>query len=417
MSIGPAILLVATVWAGQQVPFGREHGPTLVYRPMSGSMSNVTQTYYGQPGPISTWTNDTGTSVSRDIRPQTNVGASPTFLGGSKEIDIYNSYLIYKKIIGEISLEEALHSRCFGGCPRYSYCQDGFCVCDPAHSVVQLYGRCFNDKTVKFVGDHDKYRKPTLRPRPEWCFCVNRCGKKMCQQHLENEECKIPEYPNIFHHNAQYCRRGDHNHCMRKDMNMICGEKKVVDKSDMMEKHVCECRQGMAFDTKSMECRIFINVDCTYEPKTPAALQSELARFLKGELEELDRDYSKAEAKTTFCNIIDSVAEKNATAWNPNVVTSLSTSLNPGESMVLILHSLWGLVTESLGYCPGTQPQTVMRDLLRSSSPTLYRTMIGIGNLWSDLVDILEHYLLGEDFWLDLTLDHLNDFLYYTFLE
>ena len=113
MSIGPAILLVATVWAGQQVPFGREHGPTLVYRPMSGSMSNVTQTYYGQPGPISTWTNDTGTSVSRDIRPQTNVGASPTFLGGSKAIDIYNSFLIYKKIIGEISLEEARHSRFF----------------------------------------------------------------------------------------------------------------------------------------------------------------------------------------------------------------------------------------------------------------------------------------------------------------
>ena len=118
------------------------------------------------------------------------------------------------------------------------------------------------------------------------------------------------------------------------------------------------------------------------------------------------------------------VAEKNATAWNPNVVTavsSLPTSLNPGESMVLILQSLWGLVTdilgycpgtqpptgmrglvtESLGYCPGTQPHRVMRDLFRSSSPTLYRTIIGIRNLWSDLVDILEHYLLGEDFWLD----------------
>ena len=55
-----------------------------------------------------------------------------------------------------------------------------------------------------------------------------------------------------------------------------------------------------------MECRIFIDVDCTDEPETPAVLQSELARLLKGELEELDRDYSKADAKTTFCNIIDS---------------------------------------------------------------------------------------------------------------
>ena len=100
MSIGPAILLIATAWAGHQNLFGLEHGPTLVHRPISSSMSNITRTYYGQPGPMSTWTNGTQTTVSPDIQPRTNVGASTTFLGGSKAIDIYNSFLIYKKIIG-----------------------------------------------------------------------------------------------------------------------------------------------------------------------------------------------------------------------------------------------------------------------------------------------------------------------------
>ena len=51
-----------------------------------------------------------------------------------------------------------------------------------------------------------------------------------------------------------------------------------------------------------MECRIFIDVDCTDEAKT-AELSTDI---LKEKLEKQDREYSKAEAKNMLCNLMDS---------------------------------------------------------------------------------------------------------------
>ena len=52
---------------------------------------------------------------------------------------------------------------------------------------------------------------------------------------------------------------------------------------------------------RSMECRIFIDVDCTDEAKT-AELSTDI---LKEKLEKQDREYSKAEAKNMLCNLMD----------------------------------------------------------------------------------------------------------------
>ena len=57
-----------------------------------------------------------------------------------------------------------------------------------------------------------------------------------------------------------------------------------------------------------MECRIFIDVDCTYETAYPkAAPDSNLIKLLRGVRGvEPDKDYTKEEVRAGFCNLLDS---------------------------------------------------------------------------------------------------------------
>ena len=56
-----------------------------------------------------------------------------------------------------------------------------------------------------------------------------------------------------------------------------------------------------------MECRIFIDVDCTYETAYPEGVPENLINLLKGARGvEPERDYSSEEARTAFCNLLDS---------------------------------------------------------------------------------------------------------------
>lgn len=260
------------------------------------------------------------------------IGIGPTYLGGREtdeagtklSLDIYNQYINYKRLmLLNLVDDEQYYTRwtatnqCIGACPQYSYCKQGICVCNhAADAVVQIYGRCFGNRTASFVGDHDKYRKPTPPARPEWCFCEKKNGgKTVCDQHRNNEMCKVVTYPNNFDHNTQMCLRGDHSHCLGKDINMFCGEKTIWDPTDGIEKNVCQCRKDMKFDTKLMECRLFIDVDCTYETESAEAEESKLTKLLKGQGEP-DKEYTQKEIKSAFCNLIDSLADD----YNAHVV-------------------------------------------------------------------------------------------------
>jgi len=359
------------------------------------------------------------------------VGHGPSFLGGSEAgqdrtnlaFDVYNQFINYKGIIGELSMDEKVyHSRwtakdyCLGACPRYSYCKDGLCVCNHEQSMVQLYGQCHGNDTLHLVGDKSKYRKPDPRPRPEWCFCYGRCGgREVCQNLKEREQCKATIYPNLFDHNSQFCRRGDHDHCKSKDINMICGDKKMMDWRDRMEKNVCECRKGMEFDTKSMECRIFIDVDCADEAKTELS-----ADILKEKFEKPDREYSKAEAKNMLCNLMDSVAEEYAVAWNPsNLETNSSLIvLDPEDSFILLINVLGNHLRRAMGYCPDTPFVEFWKDFLKfwkdflkfcfPNSRSYYREfeymlrdpphfLFRMNGMWLDF----EEYLVVERHWWD----------------
>ena len=117
---------------------------------------------------------------------------------------------------------------------------DGICVCDhnggwtqvcsniaptSRHTLaLQIYGRCFDATTAVFHDlDNDiKFRKPV---RPDWCTCLTTKGagkdKKtepekffICEEHYHKEECQPA--PDLFDHNAQFCKPGDHSECHTK---------------------------------------------------------------------------------------------------------------------------------------------------------------------------------------------------------
>jgi len=255
------------------------------------------------------------------------IGLGPTYIGGREtdeagtklSLDIYKQYINYKRLMMmNLAPDEQYYTRwtsanqCIGACPQYSYCQQGICVCNHvADSVVQIYGRCFGNRTASFVGDKEKYRKPTPPARPEWCFCEQKNGgKRICDNERNNPMCKPVTYPNNFDHNTQVCRRGDHAHCLGKDINMFCGDKTMWDPTDGQEKNLCQCRKDMKFDTKLMECRLFIDVDCTYVTASPDKDNSNLNKLLKGQLDEPDKEYKQEEITSAFCSLIDSVAKE-----------------------------------------------------------------------------------------------------------
>lgn len=256
------------------------------------------------------------------------LGIGPTYIGGRDtdaegtelSLTIYKQFINFKRLTKQsLADDENYYSRwvdqneCLGSCPSKSYCKKGVCICNPSEDVVQIYGQCFANTTAFFVGDDAKYRKPKPPARPEWCFCEKKNGgREICNQHRGREECQVVTYPNNFDHNSQFCRRGDHSFCLGKDINMFCGARTLQDPTDGINKHLCECRKDMKFDTRNMECRLFIDVDCTYETEADYDKESNLAKVLIQGVDP-EKEYTFEEVRKAFCNIIEGEsAEYNA---------------------------------------------------------------------------------------------------------
>jgi len=91
---------------------------------------------------------------------------------------------------------------------------------------------------------------------------------------------------------------------------MFCGAKTMFDPRDRFEKNLCECRHDMDFDTKNMECRIHLKVDCTNAKKDETLLESNLVKLMNGQIEEPDQEYTPDQIRDGFCNLLDSVADE-----------------------------------------------------------------------------------------------------------
>ena len=97
---------------------------------------------------------------------------------------------------------------------------------------------------------------------------------------------------------------------------MYCSGNTMLDPTDNVEKYLCQCRPDMKFDTRNMECRIFIDVDCTYTEKrdlgseseptetSSASTLKEIVAALKGQ-GPIKPTFDTHSANLAFCNLID----------------------------------------------------------------------------------------------------------------
>jgi len=265
------------------------------------------------------------------------LGIGPSYIGGRDSdlegtqlsLKIYSQYVMFKRMMGMNLVNDEKYYQeyfqrdsCIGSCIGYSYCKKGICVCDHSQSVTQIYGRCFPNATAYFVGNKDKYRKPTPPPLPDWCYCTytrtdkegrETTRREICNQHKGIEECTVPTYPDEFDHRNQFCQPNDNSHCLDLDNNFFCSSETVHDPRDNIRKNVCRCRKDMKFDTRNMECRLFIDVDCTSETSEGYDADGEIAKVLRGEKQpSLENNFSQKDVKKYFCNLLDSQSTEYA---------------------------------------------------------------------------------------------------------
>merc|ERR1719187_2019615 len=117
------------------------------------------------------------------------------------------------------------NSHCFGGCPWHSHCRWGFCECN--YGYTRRWGRCSRD------WGRSSYRRPVgFNPLTKGCY--------------QNRE------------------------CLNIDFNLICDTKVTVQGAPGL----CKCRQDMRWNPQSLQCEMYIDVDCssfTYD--TPVSPQ------------------------------------------------------------------------------------------------------------------------------------------------
>jgi len=114
-------------------------------------------------------------------------------------------------------------NECEYGCPAHTHCEWGFCECDPGY--VKAWGVCRQEGLTV--------------PEPS-----GRREGKVCQT---NQDCQIT------------------------DVNMICSEEKVLAGNGTTPPttaattglKVCKCRRDMRWNTKALECQLYIDVDCS----------------------------------------------------------------------------------------------------------------------------------------------------------
>merc|ERR1719228_2363705 len=103
---------------------------------------------------------------------------------------------------------------CIGGCPMNAFCDYGICRCRTGYDA--RYGRCWN-RIEDFNSNQDQWQ---LR-----------------------EQSNYNPYESCTSHDA----------CRNVDMNMFCES----------EKGTCQCRNDMKWNEETLECQIYMDVNCT----------------------------------------------------------------------------------------------------------------------------------------------------------
>ena len=120
-------------------------------------------------------------------------------------------------------------------------------------AVVQIYGRCFGNKTANFIGDHEKYRKPIPPPPPALGFPQSALGfpqsalgfptdrtlvssltNHTVQINLQDEITCLLEFFWVFRLSVTHCRVHDRTNSLfssvpaAESLPLVCWETEII---------------------------------------------------------------------------------------------------------------------------------------------------------------------------------------------
>lgn len=262
----------------------------------------------------------------------------PTYIGGSFNLSdvgedstrersrnnfligrIYRQYRNYRKLSGQMIADEIWYHEvwsdrglCEQGCNEGADCVDGLCMCQDGY--LQIYGQCNSVHPLNLTfarSSERKYRKPPDPPRPETCFEIiykrRTDGKgwmaleQVKASMLNEPQCILPPFIKRFDPSEQNCTYGQP--CNVDGVNLMCNE--VQDR--------CTCRPGTQWNEKTMECQVFLDVNCVqYAPNDPILINMEVMELLTKSPGEVTPDpgYSKEEINRAFCHLLESEAQE-----------------------------------------------------------------------------------------------------------
>jgi len=251
----------------------------------------------------------------------------PTYIGGSfvrsiaNEMigEIYGQYRNFRLLSGDMNdIEVEYHKKwsdrgqCEQACNDQADCIGGLCMCK--NGTLQIFGQC-ND--LQFLAlssprsDEKKYRKPPDPVRPDVCFeyvYERRNGKderkrRVKASMLNVKMCQIPPFIRKFELKEQNCTF--HQPCNVDGVNLMCNQ----------NNDQCECRPGTQWNKKTMECQVFLDVNCMeYGSSDIVGPNKELIELLKAKPSLLakkvgSKTYEKADLKKSFCYLLEAEAE------------------------------------------------------------------------------------------------------------
>jgi len=266
-----------------------------------------------------TWSPEDHLQVTQEKKKKPfGLGKGPAYIGGSdiryngSELvsRIYKEYRNYRKMAKLSTPEQVAHDAKFAdkglcdlGCPRDTECIGGVCVC--GKDKLQIYGQCWGTKYIAVSdawNDVHRYRKPPDPKKPETCFRTvyekdregRRKQKKIIREEmLDVPACKTPPFIRAFDPSEQNCTFV--KPCNDKDLNLQCN--KDIDR--------CECRKGTTWNTRTMECQVYLDVDCTdVKDQTP---NQDAIKQLRAKGENA-AGLSAEEARIAFCFLLEEEA-------------------------------------------------------------------------------------------------------------
>jgi len=198
-------------------------------------------------------------------------------------MSVYHRYWQYKQLLymhqygswNNNGYNNYVGGVCFGGCPLNSFCQFGFCECQPGFE--RRYGRCWRST--------DDWRQARITDP----FVV--CGAN--------------------------------SDCQRMDMNLICNTNKTIQQGGR-----CECREDMRWNERESECQLYLDVDCssvTYDTK-PSAVVLEA---VNATLEKINSTTTEAPTTTTLSTTLSTTESSTSVSTE---ASSESSSVADGNS-------------------------------------------------------------------------------------